>query len=184
MSNFNSALHAIHYLLRHTGCKDKISIVKLLFLADKYQLLRIGRTITKSSYVAMYNGPVGSEILDILDRADGTQSKYNRCNIDISSIKAENGGYVIEVPIEYDELSESDEDALKFICDTFQNMSSNALIKYTHRFPEWKQYASHFEQSTSKKNLKEEEMYSVIDGSLGFLPEDIELARSLQYYEE
>lgn len=45
---------------------DKYMICKLLFLADKYHLVRYGRTITGDRYFAMPHGPAPSTILSLL----------------------------------------------------------------------------------------------------------------------
>ena len=74
MDKFKTSFNAIHCLLNVTGGKDKLSIIKLLFLSDKYQLLHIGRTITRNDCVAMRYGPVLSQVLDVLDNIEGTRS--------------------------------------------------------------------------------------------------------------
>jgi uncharacterized phage-associated protein len=183
MSNFNSSLHAIHCLLQYAGRKDKISIIKLLFLADKYQILRIGRTITGSNYYAMKMGPVSSEVYDILDRIEGRPSGYNKCDVDTNSISLENGKYSISEPIEYDELSQSDEDAIKYVCDKFGNMGSWDLVKYTHKFPEWEQHRDIFKDENKSVRLKENELLSIIDSSLGFSNEDVTVAHQIMFNE-
>jgi uncharacterized phage-associated protein len=60
--------------LAASGTRDltKYKIVKLLFLADKYHLVRYGRTITGDRICAMDHGPVPSVALDALNAFLGT----------------------------------------------------------------------------------------------------------------
>lgn len=181
MNAFLTSLHAVHCLLMTTGGKDKLSIIKLLFLADKYQLLHIGRTITRNKYVAMKYGPVLSQVLDLLDDIEGTRSDLNKCDVDTSSIIIEDGIYKTDASIEYDELSDSDIEAIKYICDTYKDKNSRQLVEYTHRFPEWQQYSEHFKNSSKCKDIDEREMLSIIDDKLDTTEDDIKLLCELKY---
>ena len=55
-------------LAKHRVSKlDKLKAVKLLYLADKYHLLKYGRPIINDTYVHLDNGPVPSKALDIIN---------------------------------------------------------------------------------------------------------------------
>jgi uncharacterized phage-associated protein len=61
------AVAAIVYLAsKQVHGLTKYKVCKLLFLADKYHLVRYGRTITGDKFCAMPYGPVPSQILDLL----------------------------------------------------------------------------------------------------------------------
>ena len=68
--DFEKALAAIVYIAS-SGIEDltKYKICKLLFLADKYHLVRYGRPITGDRICAMEYGPVPSQTLNILNDA-------------------------------------------------------------------------------------------------------------------
>jgi uncharacterized phage-associated protein len=62
-----TTLQALHYMLRRLGGPtQKLKLIKLSYLADKYHLLHFGRTITRDGFKAMKLGPVGSNALNLL----------------------------------------------------------------------------------------------------------------------
>jgi hypothetical protein len=63
----DKAREALVYLVSKSAKGlDKYSACKLLFLADKYHLVRYGRTITGDRYFAMQHGPAPTRVLDLL----------------------------------------------------------------------------------------------------------------------
>ena len=59
-------VEALHYVLSKTKRAGKIKLIKLVYLADKYHLLKYGRTVTNDDYYAMEFGPVGTTVKDVL----------------------------------------------------------------------------------------------------------------------
>lgn len=53
-------IEAIYYILSKLGKMDKLKLLKLVYLADKYHLIYYGRTITNDDYYAMKHGPIAS----------------------------------------------------------------------------------------------------------------------------
>jgi len=70
MLETHTAIETIFYILKKIGPADKIKLIKLVYLADKYHLLRYGRTVTGDEYFAMENGPVASTLKDVLSFND------------------------------------------------------------------------------------------------------------------
>ncbi|KJU85736.1 hypothetical protein MBAV_002070, partial [Candidatus Magnetobacterium bavaricum] len=66
MIEISTIIQAVFYILSKIGSTDKLKLIKLIFLADKYHLINYGRTITNDSYLAMEYGPVGSVVKDVL----------------------------------------------------------------------------------------------------------------------
>src|SRR5262249_13142313 len=67
---FEKALEAVVYLAsKGIPDFDKYKVCKLLFLADKYHLVRYGRPITGDRYYAMPYGPAPTTLLTLLSRA-------------------------------------------------------------------------------------------------------------------
>lgn len=65
--SFEKFLAAVQYMAGESLPEfDKYKIVKLLFLADKYHLVKFARPITGDRYCALEYGPVGSQSLDLL----------------------------------------------------------------------------------------------------------------------
>ena len=62
----STIIEALYYILKKLKKADKIKLVKLIYLADKYHLIRYGRTITNDDYYAMEHGPVGTTVKDVL----------------------------------------------------------------------------------------------------------------------
>jgi len=66
--DFDKFLAALHYLaVRRVPELDKYKVCKLLFLADKYHLVRYGRPIVGDRYCPLPHGPVPSHSLDLLN---------------------------------------------------------------------------------------------------------------------
>jgi hypothetical protein len=66
MIETSATIQALCYILDKIKQADKLKLVKLLFIADKYHLVQFGRTITNDDYWAMPYGPVGSTAKDVL----------------------------------------------------------------------------------------------------------------------
>ena len=187
MRQIKTITHAIYYLLgKIKKPADKMKIVKLMFLADKYHLLHYGRTITDDDFVALEHGPVGSMTLNVLNcKPDDFNISKEACryisqHIEIiDNIKRSIGS----IPPDFKSLSESDKIALDFIIDNFGKMSTGLLREYTHKYPEWKQYESDFEQKqTQHENIDTEEMFSCLDGDPLAVDTDlIEMSKDVFY---
>ena len=66
-------INAVLYIVERLKRKDFHKIFKLLYFADREHLNVYGRTITGDTYIAMADGPVPSNLYDILKsvRGDG-----------------------------------------------------------------------------------------------------------------
>jgi uncharacterized phage-associated protein len=172
------------YLLSKIGTADKLKLVKLVYLADKYHLINYGRTITNDNYYAMQHGMVASKVKDILDRdifALESEVIYFVGSIIDEIIKDE---YRLKTSeYNYIALSETDKDALDFICKTFGEMSGWELRNYTHEYPEWKQHEDSI-VSNRKKSVRVEtvELFSLVDDKFNITEAD--LNNSKLAYEE
>ena len=67
---FKDKVNFATYLINKFGKNgiEIIKVVKLVFLADVYALRNYSMLVSDDKYVAMNNGPVGSEIYDILTK--------------------------------------------------------------------------------------------------------------------
>ena len=66
----------VHLASREIPGLTKYKICKLLFLADKYHLVRYGRPITGDTVCAMPHGPVPSRTLNILTNAINAENEW------------------------------------------------------------------------------------------------------------
>ena len=193
MKKFEATVEAINYILKRLGMADKLTIIELLYLADKCHLARLGRTITEDEYYAMNRGPVGSLAKDILTNYDDNitfsdnESEYikNLINpVDKYYYEYKNG-------IAKDVLSESDYDALNIVLNKYANFSSDDLVKITHNYPEWKQHESKLYNSkseTKRVRIKNEELLSLLEEDYKIFnvdPAHVEMSKNilLGYYD-
>jgi uncharacterized phage-associated protein len=179
MIESSKIIQAFCYLLSKIKKADKLKLIKLLYLADKYHILRYARTITNDEYWAMDYGPVGSTAKDILGfDAELLSKEFKYAQKMLKKVDQHNFTLGTRCTIkELDKLSETDIEALDFVSDHFGSLSSKELIKLTHRYPEWAQYKDSFKnQMTKREKIESKELLSV-------LPSDI-LAVSKEHLEE
>jgi uncharacterized phage-associated protein len=169
-------IETIYYILSRLGrSADKISLVKLIYLADKYHLIKYGRTITNDEYFAMQHGPVGSTVKDLLSCDDDylttKENTYFNRLIKKSGQVSYTAQKLSRKPA-LDMLSDTDREAVDFIVEKFGGYSSWKLRNYTHRYPEWRQYRDLFESSRVKRErIDTKELLSTVDDVFG-LPAD------------
>lgn len=171
----------LHYILSRVKKSGKIKLIKLVYLADKYHLLRYGRTVTNDDYYAMELGPVGTTVKDVLSLDEemlGKEYKY------ISRLIGKDGVNYIVKPVshlQYDHLSDTDKEALDFVIDMFGNKTGAQLTTYTHKYPEWAQHAHLFTGKDIRRvRIEPEELLSVIDDNcFNVSPEHVEESRKM-----
>lgn len=174
MIEIHIIIEAIYYILSKIGKTSKLKIVKLIYLADKYHLIKYGRTITNDDYYAMQLGPVGTTVKDFLSSDTSFSSHAER----------EFGAKLIKKAAKYDYksksvkyrikwLSQSDLEVLDFIIEKFGDMTHSQLIQYSHKYPEWKLYESLFtDKKLGRIRLEKRELLSVIDDDVLAMPEE------------
>lgn len=173
MTETTKIVQALCYFLTKIKRADKLRLVKLLFLADKYHLIRYGRTVTNDEYWAMTFGPVGTATKDILtlDPSFLDEDEYGYAKKSLQKI----GEYEFEIGIscDTDMLSETDIEALDFILDNFGNMREGDFIQYTHKYPEWKQYEEPLKQKAIRRaRIGMAELLSTLENDCLAMPLD------------
>lgn len=175
-------IEALHYTLEKTGTAGKIKLIKLMYLADKYHLLKYGRTVTNDDYYAMDFGPVGTTVKDILAFDKDMLSKDFKYAAKLLAKVGEHEFSARHLKnAEYEHLSETDIEVLDFVLAKFGKMTGKQLTTYTHQYPEWAQHAHLFEAKTIRRaRIETEELLSVIDDNcFGITPEHLEESRKL-----
>lgn len=173
-------IEALHYILSKTKRAGKIKLIKLVYLADKYHLLKYARTVTNDDYYAMQFGPVGTTVKDVLTfDKDMLAKEYKYLSKRISRSGKE--FEAIPSRLKYDHLSESDLEALDFVAAKFGKMTGTQLINYTHLYPEWAQHADLFKGKCIRRmRIESEELLSVIDDNcFGVTQKHIEETRKM-----
>lgn len=165
MIETSTIIEAIYYLLKKLEKADKIKLVKLIYLADKYHLIRYGRTITNDDYYAMEHGPVGMTVRDVLSLDPFNISKNGFKYASKLLVKVDENQFAANpnVRVSFDMLSETDMEALDFIVEKFGKMGQWKLRDYTHKYPEWLQYEGLFNNKLSKRErISTKELLSTI----------------------
>ena len=172
---FQKKVHIVSYLADKFA-DSEISIIKaikLLFLADVYALRKYGTTITEDNYFAMKNGPVASEMCNIIDQSDewlGTPEKLKYIQeylqrepgdtrSKFSSVGKTDEGY----------LSKIDKEAIDYAVKEFGEKSEDDLIDITHKFKAWSKRG---EKLSADKKREEMDMADIFenDGEIRVSP--------------
>ena len=138
--DFPRTLAAITYIASR-GIPDLTTykILKIIFLADKYHLVRYGRTITGDKYCALPDGPVPSLIYDIFKKQVLKTPFTEEGRRILENIKVNKprfiGNPTFKAIKAYDatELSKSDIGALNKAINDFGKLSYGQLKKLTHK---------------------------------------------------
>lgn len=157
--NKDTRIQAIDYIIRNssdTHSLDKISILKLLFFADRYHLRKYGRTISNDSYCAMQNGPVASKTYDLLKSISNEQELKKDGLYNIKS-----RGAFLERE-DYDCLSDTDIEALDFSINNFSKFSPKELIRISRLYPEWKRFEKELAKTDTSYPIQIDDFFSEI----------------------
>ncbi len=154
MNQTNIITECLYHILKMIGPAERLKLIKLLYLADKYHLARYGRTITNDEYYAMEFGPVGSIAKDVIN-----------FNEPLSVIKEEKafikerigingkGQLIAKKKTKFlpQMLSETDIDALNYIIKKFGRLKKWDLVGKTHKFPEWVKHEKALMEKTVRR---------------------------------
>jgi uncharacterized phage-associated protein len=116
------------------GTMSYMKLIKLLYLADREALLRWERPITTDRWVSMKNGPVVSQIYNLIreEPAPGEDGLWRR--------HIQPAGYDVRLvaPIDDDELSAAEVRLLHQIFALHGRRNRWELVSISHTLPEWK----------------------------------------------
>lgn len=185
MVETGTIIESLYYLLKNLGSTDKLKLVKLVYFADKFHLIKYGRTITNDEYWAMDHGPVGSNIKDILEydvvlTISENERQYATKFFSKIGENEFSANKIEEIP-KFKFLSETDIEALDFVIQHFGKMGTWAIRDYSHKYPEWYQYKELFDsKETKRERIRTEELISVIpEDPFEFDSKDIENAKNI-----
>lgn len=111
---------------------SRLRLLKLLYIADRELLIESARTITGDHAYAMKNGPVLTQIYDLIK---GEGSRAGEWDDFIHS-----DGYRVELKQEpgRSQLSKQEVEKLIQVAERFRNWDDFEISEYTHGFAEWK----------------------------------------------
>ena len=175
-------IEALCYILTKLQKADKIHLVKIMYLADKYHIMNYGRTISGDDFFALPNGPAGSRTMDILEFDSYVLNKHmDRAKdlIETSDGKEYNPSKNCVID-DFEMISESDIEALDFAIENFGKMDKWAVVDYTHRLKEWKQFESLFNnRKTKRESIKITDLLLTPNDKYFSMPEE-HIEESLQ----
>ena len=185
---FIKQVQMVFYLVSKFGKQGVpvIKAVKLMFLSDVYAVRKYGDFMTEDTYYAMKNGPVGSEIDNILEQNNeflGSVKKLNYVKKYLEIDNTKNSWSVVSAIDNKEEdatdyLSEWDEEIIDYIFNKYGNKSPQELIETTHRYNMWKKGADRLTESKKRVKIQIEDILEN-DGDISVSGEDINLSRKV-----
>jgi uncharacterized phage-associated protein len=150
--NEAKATQAAAHLLRLRGRRMKyLKLIKLLYIADREALSRWGKPITTDRYVSMKEGPVVSNVYNLIgsEPLPFDQSIWHKHIRTVDDWDVE----LVSDPAT-DELSQVEENLLEEIFQIHGHKSRWTLVEETHKFAEWKDAGTSSIQITYREILK------------------------------
>ena len=134
--NEAQATQAAAFLLQLRGRKMKyLKLIKLLYIADREALARWGKPVTNDRYVSMKEGPVVSNIYNLI-RSEPQPCDQTVWHQHIRTVADWDVELVVDAP--NDELSNAEEELLFEVFNAYGYKNRWAIVDETHKFPEWK----------------------------------------------
>ncbi len=161
--DYKKATQAINYLTKKEGGQiNKLKLIKLVYLADRYHLRRYGRPMVNDAYFAMPLGPVGSSVKDIAEFSDFLDTSELDYAATYLGRGAQANTVVSIAEVDSGVFSKSEREALDFAYTEFGGQTASALVNVTHRYPEWEKFKGVLE---SKEATREPMSYTDFFGN-------------------
>lgn len=168
---------------------NKLKLVKLIWVADRYHLRKYGRTVTDTEYFALPHGPVSSLTLDVIDNDEIALLPEDISYIaeHITPWDSDKNQIVLYKTTENDYLSETDKEALQFAWDKFGDKDPFKLADdITHQYPEWSKFREHFgiNNERGRRQIDLDDFFENPDGDEYFATDSQVLTASKEIYEQ
>jgi uncharacterized phage-associated protein len=139
--DYEKIIQLLGYIQRKADTKDKLTLIKLLFFADRMHLRRYFSLISHDVYYALRNGPAASKTLNVLNHSNYLESElFEKNNRLLSKIQLLNFTDRIIKEDSTDCLSKNEMSVVDMTVEIFGKFSLQELIHITHDYPEWKRY--------------------------------------------
>ncbi|MDE2933694.1 MAG: Panacea domain-containing protein [Chloroflexota bacterium] len=132
-----AAQAAAHLLHRNGEPMPYIKLIKLLYLADRRAFVETGYPITGDRLVSMKNGPVLSNVLDLIRLTGGRDRSVWHEYVSDPDAHAVRAIGPAELDEADDELSEYERSLLDAVFQEFGGANEWDLVDHTHTLPEW-----------------------------------------------
>jgi uncharacterized phage-associated protein len=165
--DFDTTFAAITYLSAQKIPElTKYKLCKLLFLADKYHLVKYGRPITGDKYCALPFGPVPSHTLNILNAAisgegHGILGEHARKLMDVIELdrEYEHPRFRLKGVLDRDHLSDSDLISLDEVVREYGDLGFERLKAITHVMFAYKNAWDDRPQGTKRADMSFESFF-------------------------
>lgn len=152
--DYQKATQAINYFARkEASCNgDKLKIIKLIWLTDRYHLRKYGRPVIGDEYIAMPLGPVGSGVKDIIEQSSfAAKEEISYAKKYIKPVSRT----IVESfkEVDFDVFSKTDIESLEFAYNNFGAFDAIKLARITHKYPEWKKYEAILDSGQSTREV-------------------------------
>lgn len=141
------AVQAAAALIRRSGGSSlsRIRLAKLLYLANRKMLKEHGRTIFNTRFVAMKNGPLSSDVQNLIQGVGADEEKW-------SQHIAPDGRYSLVLIHDpgNSRLSQAEVDAINDTVDEFAGYDDWAIVEITHQLQEWQEAYPDPTENTSR----------------------------------
>ena len=128
---------AAMFLKLHGGRMEFLTLLKLMYKADRVAFEKIDKPITGDTYFSMAKGPVLSAVYDFIK----DNQKYRNTEVWKKYISTRNESSNHEVRLlkdpGFDELSEEEEEIIKDAHKEWGRLNRFDIVILTHDFPEW-----------------------------------------------
>lgn len=138
--NYNKIVQAILYVINQgNGSINKYNLMKIMFAADKYHMLKYIRPVTGDKYIKMKYGTVPSMILDMVD-SDGIGTCLKELGLKELPFKLSNKKEnIVKSDTQADTklLSPSDIEALDHGIKEYASLEFNEAVAKNHQEDCW-----------------------------------------------
>ncbi len=150
------ATQAINFFARKEGGQiDKIKVIKLIWLVDRYHIRKYGRPIVNDVYFAMPYGPVASSVADLAGfneiQISEEEKKYLDKYLTLKTFR-KHGIFSVK-DVDADVFSDSEIEALEKIYQEYGGLKPFDLVELSHEFPEWKKFKTTLESKTTTREV-------------------------------
>ena len=132
--DFDKAMNAVLYVVKHLKRADFHKIFKILYFSDRNMLSMHGMTITGDTYIAMNDGPVPSNMYDIFKSVRGDGFFKGMENLS-AFIGVENWDLVVaKKEPDMDQLSRMDVKVLDDCIQQYGDLSWDEIREKSHDY--------------------------------------------------
>jgi len=130
---FDKTIQAVAFLLRRETFKEMnyMRLIKILYIADRESIRLTGRPITGDRVAAMQQGPVLSELYDLIKGTHLRSPELARF------IKKDDYKIRLVEDPGLANLSRFDIETIEGVAEKFRAFDEWDLVEFTHKFPEW-----------------------------------------------